>query len=166
MLCCYPFWNDILNDRDYAARSTHKGIQLIGASLSEPHTSGTALRKCACIIYLYVRACFMHETLLWELLPKWALATQSEVKAWQLTFGLYFYQPSTAGHSQAVLIWTVFEVASGKSLSCMAWTALINARNSAHDFIIKLSPCMCSYISCPGWRMADICDTWLSRVRT
>ena len=27
-----------------------------------------------------------------------------------------------------------------------------NTRNPAYDFIIKLGPCMCSYISCPGWR--------------
>ena len=33
-----------------------------------------------------------------------------------------------------------------------AQTALINARNLAHGFSVKLSPCMCSYISCPGWR--------------
>ena len=29
--------------------------------------------------------------------------------------------------------------------------ALINARNLAHDFGVKLSTCMC-HISCPGWR--------------
>ena len=30
--------------------------------------------------------------------------------------------------------------------------ALINTRNSAHDFSVKLSPCMCSHSSCPDWR--------------
>ena len=29
---------------------------------------------------------------------------------------------------------------------------LINARNLAHDSGVKLSPCMCSHVSCPGWR--------------
>ena len=28
----------------------------------------------------------------------------------------------------------------------------INARNLAHDFGVKLSRCMCSHASCPGWR--------------
>ena len=31
-----------------------------------------------------------------------------------------------------------------------AQTAVINARNLAHDFGAKLSPCMCSHVSCPG----------------
>ena len=29
---------------------------------------------------------------------------------------------------------------------------LITARNPAHDFSIKLSPCICSHNNCPGWR--------------
>ena len=29
---------------------------------------------------------------------------------------------------------------------------LINARDLAHDSGVKLSPCMCSHISCPSWR--------------
>ena len=41
------------------------------------------------------------------------------------------------------------EVASGK---VRAYTALIYAGDSAHDLSVKLSPCMCSYSSCPGWR--------------
>ena len=46
---------------------------------------------------------------------------------------------------------TVVEVASGKGHSK---TALINARNSAYDFSVKLRPCMCSHSSCPGcWYM-------------
>ena len=33
--------------------------------------------------------------------------------------------------------------------------ALINTRNSAHDFSVKLSPCMCSHSNCPGcWHMS------------
>ena len=35
----------------------------------------------------------------------------------------------------------------------------INARNLAHDFSVKLSACMYSHVSCPGCKMADICDT-------
>ena len=37
-------------------------------------------------------------------------------------------------------------------------TALINARNSAHDFSVKLSTSMCSYIGYSGWR-----NGWLMR---
>ena len=43
------------------------------------------------------------------------------------------------------------EVASGKGHD-----TIINTRNSAHDFSVKLSPCMCSHTdsSCPGcWHM-------------
>ena len=32
------------------------GLRIIGASLSEPHTSGTALRKCV-YVRTYIRAC-------------------------------------------------------------------------------------------------------------
>ena len=46
---------------------------------------------------------------------------------------LCFYRPSTVGRSQAVKIWTVVEVASGKNHHT-TWMALINARNSARDF--------------------------------
>ena len=48
-----------------------------------------------------------------------------------------------------------------------AYMALINARNLAHDFDVKLTPCMCSHISLPGWRNGW--HTWylyLSLVRT
>ena len=34
----------------------------------------------------------------------------------------------------------------------MASTGLINTRYSAHNFSVKFSPYMCSYIRCPGWR--------------
>ena len=44
---------------------------------------------------------------------------------------------------------TVVVVASGKG---HAQTALINAGDSAHALSVKLSPCMCSHSSCPGWR--------------
>ena len=40
------------------------------------------------------------------------------------------------------------EVVSGKD---HATSALINARNSAHDFSVTLSPCMCSHSSYPGY---------------
>ena len=39
-------------------------------------------------------------------------------------------------------------------------------RNPAHDFIVKLSPCMSSYLATLAGEMAGICDTWLSRLRT
>ena len=54
------------------------------------------------------------------------------------------------------------EVASGKGHAQMA---LINARNSAHDFNVKLNPWLCSDISCSGWEMTGICDTHLFLVR-
>ena len=33
-------------------------------------------------------------------------------------------------------------------------------RNPAHDFIVKLSPCTCSYIAALAGEMAGICGTW------
>ena len=41
--------------------------------------------------------------------------------------------------------------------------SIINTRNLAHGFSVKLSPCMCSHSSCPGWRNgcnSHICDTY------
>ena len=36
--------------------------------------------------------------------------------------------------------------------------ALINARDPAHDFSVKLSLSMCSHSSCLGWRNVTACD--------
>ena len=70
--------------------------------------------------------------------------------AWQLTSGLCFYRPSTAGHSQA-------RCKCGQWLRSLQVDPVMHGMNGthkrqspAHDFIVK--PCMCSYISCPGWR--------------
>ena len=46
------------------------------------------------------------------------------------------------------LIWTVMMSKSLQVRAIHIKTELINARTSAHDFIVKLRPCMCS----PGWR--------------
>ena len=35
--------------------ATHTHTNIIGASLSEPHTSGTALRKCVCNVLVCLR---------------------------------------------------------------------------------------------------------------
>ena len=46
-----------------------------------------------------------------------------------------------------------FSIDSGSlQVADHAQMALINARNLAHDFGVKLSACMCSYISCLSWR--------------
>ena len=65
---------------------------------------------------------------------------------------------TTAGCSQAVQIsiTTVVEVASGKGHAYK--TALIDDRNSVHDFSVKLSSSICSHTdsSCPGCWLIDI----------
>ena len=47
------------------------------------------------------------------------------------------------------LILTVVEIASGKG---HAKTALVNTRNLPQHFSVKLTTCMYSHISCPGWK--------------
>ena len=84
---------------------------------------------------------------MWGLLPECSVSDPGW-RQLKLKHALCFYRPSTAGCSQTVQIWTVVEVTSGKCH--LAWTALINATNSAHDFSVKLSPGVCSY-------MAGIC---------
>ena len=107
-----------------------------GAILSEPHTSGTALRKC-----VNVSACFWPYTINFKWVhsnisrrtispaqssarssahegygPSAASVTQSKVKAHVATSGLCFYRPSTAGRLRTGgEIWTVVEVASGRA---------------------------------------------------
>ena len=62
--------------------------------------------------------------------------------AWQLTSGLCFYRPSTVGHLQAVQVWTVVEVASGRASH--AWHERhSNAGNGQAQGLI---------IGCPSWR--------------
>ena len=41
------------------------------------------------------------------------------------------------------LIWTVVDWVAGR---------MQNGIHKRHDFGVKLSPCMCSHVSCPGWR--------------
>ena len=61
----------------------------------------------------------------------------------------WFVLLPTINRSQTVQIWTVVE-----ATAIIASTALINARNSANDFSVKLSRAYytASYISCPGWK--------------
>ena len=40
------------------------------------------------------------------------------------------------------------EVEAREELVCASTD---DGRNLAHDFGVKLSPCMCSHVSCPGW---------------
>ena len=49
------------------------------------------------------------------------------------------------------LIWTVVDWVTSGSGPCINSTHK-HPRYLAHDFGIKLSPCMCSHVSCPGWR--------------
>ena len=50
----------------------------------------------------FMKIDLVHEACYEGYCPSAASATQSEVKARVATSGLYFYQSSTAGHSQAV----------------------------------------------------------------
>ena len=54
-------------------------------------------------------------------------------------------RPLTGGIN---LIWAVVDWVASGSRPCKN----TNTGNLAHDFGVKLSPCMCSHISCPGWR--------------
>ena len=83
--------------------------------------------------------------------PSAVSATQSKVKAHVATSGLWFYRPSMGGRSQAVQLRTVVEVASGRASH--AWH-MNGTRDPAHDFIVKLSPCMCSYLAALAGEMA------------
>ena len=96
--------------------------------------------------------------------PSAASVTRKFKHAWQLTSGLCFYRLSTVGHSKALKIWTVVEVASGRGRSCMAWTTLINVGNcQAHELIVKLSPCTCiAILVVLAGEMAGICDTCMA----
>ena len=52
------------------------------------------------------------------------------------------------------LMWTVVEVVdlvTAGSQPCIN-SPHKHPRNLAHDFGVKLSPCMSSHVSCPGWR--------------
>ena len=69
----------------------------------------------------------------------------------QLTSGLCCYALSMAGCSQVVVEIRAMHIK----------TILINARNSAYDFRVKLSPHMCN----PGWRNGSnllVCITHLT----
>ena len=112
-------------------------LWFIGASLSEPHTSETALQAhptlarlhCARVfICTYVHACghipIFHEdqSQACEGYCQSVVSVTRSEDNWNRsmcgnlhTSGLLFYRPSTAGRSQAVQIWTMVEVASGKS---------------------------------------------------
>ena len=60
--------------------------------------------------------------------------------------------------TRLIQLGTVVEVASGiddaSGRASHAWhERYSNAGNcQAHELIVKLSPCMCSYIGCPSWR--------------
>ena len=130
-------------------------LLVIGASLNRPHTSVTALRTCMCVL-----ACLL--VCLWPYTVnlKWAhsrrsilcskhvikratampkCSVQRKVKARVATSALCFYRTSTVGHSQAVQIWTVVEVTSGRASH--AWHERhSNSRNcQAHELIVNLS---------------------------
>ena len=85
--------------------------------------------------------------------PSAVSATWSKVKARVATSGLCFYWSSTAGRSQAVQIWTVVEVASGRARH--AW----HKRHQKSSSWVGL---MCSHLAALAREMAGICDTWLS----
>ena len=38
------------------------------------------------------------------------------------------------------------------------------ARSLVHDFSVKLSPCMCGHVSCPGWRNSGVYECCLCMV--
>ena len=62
-------------------------------------------------------------------------------------------QSTTASCSQTVQI-----MASGLRSLQVGLRILINARDPAHDFTMKLSLAMCSHSNCLGWRKVTACD--------
>ena len=127
-------WNK--SETVHAHHGVFERVKMIGASLSEPHTSRTALRKC-----VNVSACFWPYTINFKWVhsnisrrsispaqssarssahegygPSAASVTQSKVKAHVATSGLCFYRPSMAGRLRTGgEIRTVVEVASGRA---------------------------------------------------
>ena len=64
--------------------------------------------------------------------------------AWQLNRGLYSYGPSTAGCSQ--------DANYERRLKSLQVKSVHKRQRLSSWLSMKLSPCMCSYSSCPGWR--------------
>ena len=145
----------------------NSSMHIIGASLSEPHTSGTALRKCvnmcllAAIYRKFLMSAFKYFTNI-DLsctkqahegyCPSAASTTRSEVKhAWQLLVCTSTDHQRQAAH---------------RRYKCGQWLRLLQvgqvmhgmngSRNPAHDFIVKLSPCTCSYLAALAGEMAGI----------
>ena len=134
---------------------------IIGASLSKPHTD--------CIVHACVY--LASYAFLDRPLTKWSHSNISQrlilcreaiegllsecsirdpKRKSEHTWHWFVLLLTTAGRSQAVQIQYGWWLTG--SLQVAGHTALIDTRNLAHDFSIKFNPCMCTHVSCPGWR--------------
>ena len=121
----------------------------------------------------FTKTNLVHAWNMWGLLPECSIGDpdlgQLKLKhTWQLTSGLCFYQPSTAGHSQAVQIWTVVKVTSGKSHGING-TVTHKRQKLSSCFQCKAYSMHVYLHQLPGLEKiisASIWDTWLSLVRT
>ena len=159
--------------------TTAIGTTVIGASLSEPNTSGTALHKCVCIcaclwpyIVNFKRALKYFSKILrphgrWRTMQGYcqsaASASQSEDgSSWSthgnlLLVSLGSYGPTINGR----LLADRTNLGAGlRSLQVRASHKKGTHRHqrSAHDFTVKLSLSMCGHSSCHGWRNVTACD--------
>ena len=125
-------------------RATNMGQELIGrnsrpiigASLSNPYTIGTALRKCVCMFVC---------------LRPYAVNFKCAFKYFSILMHWYVGE----GQCRATA-----KVQCWLQVRAMHKKAFINARDSVHDFIVKLTLSICSHSSFLGWRNATACDLW------
>ena len=156
----------------------HK-CKLIGVSLIKPHTSVTALHMCVYLSmdwplpvnFKWVHSNISWRSISWSMWSQWRSDCQSAVSAtrskddwsWSMRGNLILVCASTDDSRPLTgstnLIWIVVDwVASSWGYT---YTALKRQKLSSR-FRCKLSSCMCSHISCPGWRNAGICDTYIN----
>ena len=156
-----------------------KGTTVIGASLSEPNTSGTALHKCVCIcaclwpyIVNFKRAFKYFSKILcpharWRTMQGYcqsaASASQSEDgSSWSMHGSLLLVSLSSYGPTiNGRLLADRTNLGAGlRSLQVRALHKKGTHRHqrSAHDFTVKLSLSMCGHSSCLGWRNVTACD--------
>ena len=164
-----------------ASIKTLTGIKLkavVGASLSEPHTSGTALRRCVCIrpcghiqyilnerIQIFHKDCSRSRAqTVWQSMLSWLLpcpsavsvtVTRREVKARVATYFWFVLLPTINGRP---LTGGTNNYHDGQWLKSLQVEPVMHGMNDTQTpetvklMNSSLSPCMCSYIGCPSWR--------------
>ena len=146
---------------------------VIGASLSEPHTSGTAFRKCvnvrACLRPYTVNFKWAHSNISRRSIS-WALDLLHEAGLLRATARVQRRQPGAKlKHAWQLLVCASTDHqrhAAHRRYKYGHWLRLLQVeqvthgtRNPAHGFIVKLTPCTCSYLAALAGEIAGICGT-------